>query len=162
MTDAPGVTSTDATAAGLTVTRASASCDSIVTRIHAVPDEFAVTTPSVAIDAMTGSDVAHVATRPGSSRPAPFRAIAVSATTCPSLRSRVAGRNSTLATGARVTSSKPDPTLPPDAALITVVPAACAVTTPPDDTVATSSLADVQTTASPSSAWPLRSRRRAE
>jgi len=155
-----GVTLTDATGTGVTVTVAEPLCPSLVAVTVAVPALAPVTTPDALTVATVELSLAQVTMRPVSGFPAASRGVAVSGPVCPSVRSRLAGVTLTDATGtgAGVTVTVADPLCPSFVAVTVAVPALAPVTTPDALTVAAVALSLAQVTTRPVSGFPAASR----
>jgi len=153
-----GVTSTVATGLFVTVTAALPLCPSLVAVIVADPAAFAVTSPLAFTVATTVLLLAHVTTRPASGAPLESRGVAVSCPVCATVRLRLAGVTSTVATGLFVTVTVALPLCPSLVAVIVADPAAFAVTSPLALTVATTVLLLAHVTTRPASGAPLESR----
>jgi len=153
-----GVTLTDATGTGRTVTDAEALCPSLVAVILAVPGPMAVTRPVRLAVATASLSLAHVTTRPVSGFPAASRGVAVSWPVWPTITPRVGGVTVTLATGTGMTVTDAEALCPSLVAITVAVPGASAVTRPAALTVATASLSLAHVTTRPVSGFPAASR----
>ncbi len=157
LTDA-GLTLTDATGTGVTVTADVPLCPSLVAVIVAEPGATAVTRPLPFTVARAVLLVPHVTTRPASAFPLASCGVAVSCTVCPAVTLTDAGLTLTDATGTGVTVTVAVPVLVSLVAVIVVEPAATPVTSPLPFTVATVALLLPHVTTRPASAVPFVSR----
>src|SRR6059036_54795 len=131
-----GLTVTDATGTVDTVTAAVPLCPSLVAVIVAAPTATPVTSP-VADTVATGPlFVVQVTTRPLSGVPLASLRVAVSCTVPPTYRFGATGLTATDATGTFATVTLAVPLFPSLVAVIVTAPAATPVTSPVADTVA--------------------------
>src|SRR5437667_11296930 len=157
---AAGLTLTDPTGTGVTVTVAVPLFPSLVAVIVAVPATTPVTSPLVETLATVEALDAHVTVRPGSEFPTESCGVAVNWTVPPTARLGVAGFTATEATGTAtaVTVTVAVPLFPSLVAVIIAPPTATPVTRPVADTVATPPLLVAHVTVRPLSGFPLASR----
>jgi hypothetical protein len=153
-----GVTLTEATGTGVTVTVADPLCPSLVAAIVALPGLTAVTKPVALTVATVALSLAQVTTRSVSGFPLASRGIAVSWLVWPTVSPRLGGVTLTDATGTGVTVTVADPLCPSLVAVIVAAPALTAVTRPVILTVATAALSLAQVTTRSVSGFPLASR----
>src|SRR5207248_1379256 len=123
-----GVTATEATGAGVTVTSDVPLCPSLVAVMVAVPAATPVTSPLPFTRATAVLLLDQVTTRPLSGFPLASFGVAVSCTVEPSCTLAGEGLTVTEATGTVVTVTADVPLLPSDVAVIVAVPAATPVT----------------------------------
>src|SRR6266540_610736 len=145
-----GLTATDATGTGVTVTAALPLCPSLVAVIVADPATFPVTSPLVLTVATAVLLLAQLTVRPVSVLPLASFGVAVSCAVCPAGMVAVAGLTATEATGTGVTVTPALPLCPSLVAVIVADPAARALTRPLLFTVATAPLLLAHATA-----WPV-------
>ena len=157
-----GLTLTDATGTGVTVTAALPVFASLVAVIVTAPAAMPVTSPVEDTVATAGALDAHATARPESTLPAASVRVAASCTLAPTSTTAVAGLIATDATGTFATPIAADALFPSLVAVIVAVPAATPVTRPAADTVAIAGFELVQVTARPASALPIASRGVAE
>src|SRR4029077_3874498 len=146
-----GVTVTEATGAGVTVTLDVPLCPSLVAVMVAEPAATPVTSPlpfTVAADVLL---LAQVTTRPVSGLPFASFGVAVSCTVCPTNTLAGDGVTVTEATGTFDTVTDAVPFCPSLVAVMVAAPAATAVTSPLPSTVATAVLLLAQVTTRPDS-----------
>ena len=152
-----GLTVTDATGTGFTVTAALPLFPSLVAVIVTALAATPVTSPVADTVAIAGFELVHVTTRPVSMLPAASSGVAVSCTVAPTSTTAVTGLTVTEAAGTRVTVTAAPPILPSLVAVIVADPAATPVPRPLAETVATAPLLVVQVTVRPVSTFPLAS-----
>src|SRR5947209_2194288 len=152
-----GVTATDATGTGVTVTAAVPLFPSLVAVIVAAPAAAPVTSPVAFTVATAWLLLVHVTVRPLSGLPLASCGVAVSCAVWPTWTLAVAGFTATEATGGGFTVIAAVPLLPSLEAVIVAEPAATAVTRPLALTVATAVLPLVHVTARPLNGLPLAS-----
>lgn len=141
-----GATVTVATGASVTVTDDVPVFPSLVAVMVAVPAATPVTTPlddTVAIALLLDD---QVTTRPVSTLPAKSFVVAVSVVVPATKMLAVDGDTVTVDTGINVTVTSDDPLFVSAVAVMVAVPGSRPLTTPVDDTVATSELLDDQVT----------------
>ena len=153
----PGETVTDATGTSVTVMADVPAFPPDVAVIVAVPAVAAVTSPPEETVATLELLVAQVTVRPVRVLPLESLSIELSWLVEPVARLTVAGETVTDATGTNATVIVDVPVVPPDVAVIVAVPGAAAVTSPPEETVATLELFVAQVTVRPVSTFPLAS-----
>jgi hypothetical protein len=155
-----GLTLTDATATGVSVTVIPAVpfLPSLVAVMIAGPAVIPVTRPPLLTVATPVLLLAHVTTRPVSAFPVASRGVAVSCTVCPTGTLASVGLMVTDATGTGVTDTAAVPLLPSLVAVIVAEPVATPVTSPLALTVATAALLLPHVTTRPDSVLPLASR----
>src|SRR2546422_404295 len=149
-----GLTLTDATGTGFTVTAALPVFPSLVAVIVTAPAATPVTSPVEDTVATAGALDVQVTDRPESTLPAASFSVAVSCTVAPTSTTAVTGLITTDATGTFATVTVAEPLFPSLVAVIVADPAATPVTRPPDDTVATAGLPLVHVTARPARMFP--------
>src|SRR3989449_7185536 len=149
-----GLTLTDATGGGFTVTAAVPLFPSLAAVIVAAPAVTPVTSPVEDTVATAGALDAQVTDRPESTLPAASRSVAASCTVAPTITTAVAGLIPTDATGTFATPIAADALFPSLVAVIVVVPAATPVTRPAAETVAMAGLELAHVTARPTSTFP--------
>src|SRR5438309_10562189 len=152
-----GLTLTDATGTGVTVTAALPVFASLVAVIVTAPAATLVTSPVEDTVATAGALDAHATARPESTLPAASVRIAASCTLAPTSTTALAGLTVTEATGTRLTVTAAPPVFPSLAAVIVADPAAAPVTRPLAETVATALLLDAQVISRPDSGRPFAS-----
>src|SRR6266498_1021208 len=154
-----GLTATDATGTGVTVTAALPLCPSLVAVIVADPATFPVTSPLVLTVATAVLLLVQPTVRPVRVLPPASFGVAVSCTVCPTGMLAVAGVTATEATGtgAAVTVSAALPLCPSLVAVIVAEPAVRPVTSPLELTVAIEPLLLCQLTTRPERVLPLAS-----
>src|SRR6266704_1218843 len=157
MLAAAGLSVTDATGTLDTVTTAVALCPSLVAVIVADPSATPVTTPLADTVATALLLVVQVTTRPLSVLPLASLRVAVSCTVPPTYRFGAAGLTVTAATGTRLTVTLVVPLCPSLVAVIVTAPAATPVTSPAAETVAIAGFELVHVTARPTSTFPVAS-----
>src|SRR6266545_4167495 len=153
-----GLTATEATGTGVTVTAALPLWPSLVAGIGAEPAATPETSPLLEITVATAVLLlVQLTARP--ERVVPFASfgIAVSCTVCPTRMLAVAGLTATEATGTWVTVTAALPVFPSLVAVIVTEPATFPVTSPLVLTVATAVLLLVQPTVRPVRVLPLAS-----
>src|SRR5260370_6395884 len=155
-----GVTATEATGTGVTVTADVPLWPSLVAVIvTGPPAAVPVTSPVAETVAMVASLVAHVTVRPVSGLPPASFGVAVSCTVAPTAMLAVAGVTATDATGTGVTVMAAVPLLPSlVAVIVTGPPAPLPVTRPFASTVAMVASLVAHVTVRPVSALPFASR----
>src|SRR2546425_8189742 len=153
-----GLTLTDATGTGFTVTAALPVVPSLVAVIVTAPAATPVTTPVEETVAVAGALDAHVIARPESTVPAASFGLATSCTLAPTSTSAVAGLITTEATGTFATVTVADAFFPSLVALIATVPAATPAATPFADTVAMDGFELDHAIGRPASTVPVESR----
>jgi len=164
MLDVAGDTVTDATGTGagaLTVTDAVPVCPSLEAVIVAAPAVTPVTRPALETVAIAALELVHDSARPLNTLPFASRVTAVSCEVAPINMLELDGETVTLATGigdGALTVKKAEPLCPSLVALIAVVPAASAETSPFAETEATFPLEVCQVTTRPESELPFASR----
>src|SRR3989441_822454 len=149
-----GLTLTDATGTGFTVTPALPVFPSLVAVIVTALAATPVTSPVEDTVATAGALDAQVTDRPESTLPAASRSVAASCTVAPTITTAVAGLIPTDATGTFATPIAADALFPSLVAVIVVVPAATPVTRPAAETVAMAGLELAHVTARPTSTFP--------
>src|SRR3989441_845448 len=149
-----GLTLTDATGTGFTVTPALPVFPSLVAVIVTALAATPVTSPVEDTVATAGALDAQVTDRPESTLPAASRSVAASCTVAPTITTAVAGLIPTDATGTFATPIAADALFPSLVAVIVVVPAATPVTRPAAEPVATAGLLLAQVPARPRSGFP--------
>src|SRR6266581_208663 len=154
MLAAAGLSVTDATGTLDTVTTAVPLCPSLVAVIVADPSATPVTTPLADMVAIVRFELAHATTRPVSTFPAASLVTAVSCTVPPTYRFGAAGLTVTAATGTRLTVTLVVPLCPSLVAVIVTAPAATPVTSPAADTVAIAGFELAHATTRPVSTFP--------
>src|SRR5712691_409091 len=152
-----GLTVTEATGRGFTVTAALAVFPALVAVIVTAPAATPVTSPVDDTVATAGALDAQVTDRPESTLPAESSTVAASCTVAPASTTAVTGLTVTEATGTGFTVTVARPVIPSLVALIVAVPAATPVTRPPVDTVATPRALDAHVTVRPLSGLPFAS-----
>src|SRR5205823_5425791 len=152
-----GVTATEATGAGVTVTSDVPLCPSLVAVMVAVPAATPVTSPLPFTRATAVLLLDQVTTRPLSGFPLASFGLAVSCTVAPCCTLAGEGLTVTEATGTVVTVTVDVPLLPSDVAVIVADPTATAVTSPLPSTVATEVLSLAQVITRPDNGLPLAS-----
>src|SRR2546422_1073760 len=135
-----GLTLTDATGTGFTITGALPLCPSLVAVIAAAPTATPVTSPLADTVAMPGLDLVQVTARPASAFPAASLGVALSCVVPPTTTVAVAGLTTTEATGTVDTVTAAVPLWPSLVAVIVTAPTATPVTRPLAETVATALL----------------------
>src|SRR3989449_1227992 len=153
-----GLTLTDATGMGFTVTAALPVVPSLVAVIVTAPAATPVTSPVEETVAVAGALEAHVIARPESTVPAASFGLATSCTLAPTSTSAVAGLITTEATGTFATVTVADAFFPSLVALIATVPAATPAATPFADTVAMDGFELDHAIGRPASTVPVESR----
>ena len=151
-----GLTATEATGTGFTVTAELPLFPSLVAVIVAEPTATPVTSPLVETVATAEALVVHVTVRPPSGLPLASSGVAVSCTVVPTCTLAGAGLTVTEATGTGTVIAEL-PVFPSLVAVIVTEPAATAVTRPLLDTVATAVLPLTHVTARPVSGFPFAS-----
>src|SRR5439155_531641 len=149
-----GLTVTEATGTLDTVTAAVPLCPSLVAVIVAAPAATPVTSPVEDTVATAGVPDAQVTDRPESTLPAASFRVVVSCTVAPTSTTAVAGLTVTDATGTIATVTLAVPLFPSLVAVIVADPAATPVTSPAADTVAIAVFELVHATARPVSTFP--------
>src|SRR2546426_7306312 len=149
-----GLTLTDATGTGFTVTAALPVLPSLVAVIVTAPAATPVTSPVEDTVATAGALDVQVTDRPESTLPAASFSVAVSCTVAPTSTTAVTGLITTDATGTFATVTLADPLLPSLVAVIVTAPAATPITRPLADTVAIAVFELVHVTARPASTFP--------
>src|SRR5438445_2502828 len=129
-----GLTLTDATGTGFTVTAALPVFPSLVAVIVTAPAPAPVTSPVEVTVATAGVLDAQVTDRPDSRLPAASFSVAVSCTVAPTSTTAVTGLIATDATGTLATLVVADPLFPSLVAVIVADPAPTPVTRPAEDT----------------------------
>src|SRR5256885_1340832 len=155
-----GVTASDATGMGVTVTADVPLVPSLVAMIViGPPAAFPVTRPFASTSAIVALPVRQMTTRPLSGLPFASLGVAVSCVLAPTCTLAVGGATSTVATGAEaVTVTAAVPLLPsPVAGMGTGPPPAFPVTIPPAFTAATAASPVCHVTLRPRSGLPLAS-----
>src|SRR5919198_174677 len=152
-----GLTVTDATGTGDTVIAAVPLCPSLVAVIVAVPAATPETRPPPLTIATARLLLDQETVRPVSTLPAESFVVAVSCAVWPTNRPAEAGLSVTEATGTTLTVIAAVPLLPSLVAVIVAEPAATAVTRPVADTVAMPEALVVHVTARPVSTLPAES-----
>jgi hypothetical protein len=142
-------TVTEATGTGITVIEDVPDFPSLVALIDADPSARVVTSPFGSTVAIVLSVEDHVTPRPVSGVPLASFVVAVSCRVDPTITSAVAGLMLTVATGTGVTVRVAWPLFVSLVAMIWARPVPTEVTNPPDETVATLALLDVQVTDRP-------------
>src|SRR5712692_8500871 len=153
-----GLTVTDATGAGVTVTIEVPLLPSLVAVTVAEPGATPLTSPLVFTVAAAVLLLAQVTTRPESALPPASRGVAVSCTVWPAVTVAGDGVTSTVATGTLVTVMVDVPLLPSLVAVIVAELGATLVTSPDPFTVAPAVLLLDQVTTRPESGLPPASR----
>src|SRR6266853_1347448 len=153
-----GLTLTDATGMGFTVTAALPVVPSLVAVIVTAPAATPVTSPVEETVAVAGALEAHVIARPESTVPAASFGLATTCTLAPTSTSAVAGLITTEATGTFATVTVADAFFPSLVALIAAAPAATPAATPFADTVATDGFELDHVIGRPASTVPVESR----
>src|SRR5438552_1975726 len=149
-----GLTVTEATGTLDTVTAAVPLCPSLVAVIVAAPAATPVTSPVEDTVATAGVPDAQVTDRPESTLPAASFRVVVSCTVAPTSTTAVAGLTVTDATGTIATVTLAVPLFPSLVAVIVADPAATPVTSPAADTVAIAVFELVQLITRPLSTLP--------
>src|SRR3989475_3733974 len=149
-----GLTVTEATGTLDTVTAAVPLCPSLVAVIVAALAATPVTSPVEDTVATAGVPDAQVTDRPESTLPAASFRVVVSCTVAPTSTTAVAGLTVTDATGTIATVTLAVPPFPSLVAVIVAGPAAPPVTSPAADTVAIAVFELVHATARPVSTFP--------
>src|SRR5712692_407432 len=149
-----GLTLTDATGTGFTITAAIPVFPSLVAAIVAAPSARPVTRPLADTVATALLLVVQVTVRPLSGLPFASLGVAVSCTVAPTRTTAVAGLIVTDATGTFATLIAADALCPSLVAVIVAAPAATPVTSPAADTVAMAEFELVQVTARPARTFP--------
>src|SRR5437868_1837812 len=152
-----GVTATEATETGVTLTDDVPLCPSLVAVMVADPVATAVTTPLPLTRAIVVSLLDHVTARPDKTLPLASLRVAVSCAVCPTDTVADDGVTVTEATGAFVTVTAAVPLFPSLVAVIVAEPAATPLTRPVLLTVAALELLLDQLTALPVSTLPAES-----
>jgi hypothetical protein len=152
-----GLTVTEATGTGITVSVALPDFPSLVATIVVDPAPTAVTTPWVETVAIVWSLVLQVTTRPVRTLLLASNVVAVACVVCPTWTVDADSATLTDATGIGVTVIEDVPLFPSLVAVITAVPAATAVTMPVDETLASVGSLDDQVTTRPVRTFPLMS-----
>src|SRR5436309_455316 len=149
-----GLTVTEATGTLDTVTAAVPLCPSLIAVIVAAPAATPVTSPVADTVATAGVPVAQVTDRPQRTLPAASLGVAVSCTVPPPYRLGAVGLTVTDATGTFATVTLAMPLCPSLVAVIVAPPAATPVTSPVADTLAIAPFALAHVTTRPVSALP--------
>src|SRR6266511_696027 len=144
-----GLTATEATGTGVTVTPALPLCPSLVAVIVTEPATFPVTSPLVLTVATAVLLLVQPTVRPVRVLPLASFGVAVSCAVCPTRMLAVGGLTATEATGTGVTVTPALPLCPSLVAVIVTEPATFPVTSPLVLTVATAVLLLVQPTVRP-------------
>src|SRR3989449_887219 len=149
-----GLTLTDATGTGFTVTAALPVFPSLVAVIVTAPAPAPVTSPVEVTVATAGVLDAHVTARPASTLAAASLSVAVSCTVPPTYTFGTVGLMVTDATGTVDTVSAAVPFCPSLVAVIVAAPTATPVTSPVTDTVAIAVFELAHVIARPPSTFP--------
>ena len=152
-----GVTATEATETGVTLTDDVPLCPSLVAVMVPDPVATAVTTPLPLTRAIVVSLLDHVTARPDKTLPLASLRVAVSCAVCPTDTVADDGVTVTEATGAVVTVTAAVPLFPSLVAVIVAEPAATPLTRPVLLTVAAAVLLLDQVTVLPVSTFPAES-----
>src|SRR5437588_385918 len=152
-----GVTATEATETGVTLTDDVPLCPSLVAVMVADPVATAVTTPLPLTRAIVVSLLDHVTARPDKTLPLASLIVAVSCAVCPTDTVADARVPLTAATGAAVTATTAVPLWPSLSAVIVADPAATPLTRPVPPTVPAGVFLLDQVTVLPVSTFPAES-----
>jgi len=155
--DDAGVTVTDPTGTGVTVTVAVPLFPSLVAVIVAVPAATPVTTPLADTVATVVALELHVTVRPVSTLPFASFVVALNGCVAPAAIVAVAGLTATVATGTPVTVIAAVPLFPSLVAVMVAVTGDAPLTTPLDDTVATEGALELHVTVRPVRTTPFAS-----
>jgi len=150
----PGLIETLLTAPTDTVSAALPLFPPTAAVIVALPDAPATTMPPDDTAPIDGSELDHAIVCPVIVFPDPSFTVAESCSLSPEMRLTTLGETETLLMAPAETMSAAEPLAPVVLAVIVVVPACDAVTTPPDDTVPTEVFELDQLTGSPVSTFP--------
>src|SRR5881396_2947873 len=149
-----GLTVTEATGTLDTVTAAVPACPSLVAVIVTAPTATPVTRPLAETVPTAPLPVVQVSARPLRTLPLASFRVAVSCTVPPTYMLGAVGLTVTDATGTIATVTLAVPLCPSLIAVIVAAPAATPVTSPVEDTVATAGVPDAQVTDRPESTLP--------